>query len=78
MKISETLFAFALPNKGANATDSRTRLLLSHMIDMVHTGKFLQNSRTFEGLLNDLPAVFKDYKIKKNIDLHNEILLQEC
>ena len=31
-----------------------------------------------QGLLKDLPAVFKDYKIMKNVDLHNEILLQEC
>ena len=27
-----------------------------------------------QGLLRDLPAVFKDYKIMKNIDLHIEIL----
>ena len=29
-------------------------------------------------MIIDLPAVFKDYKIMKNIDLHIEILLQEC
>ena len=28
-------------------------------------------------LLKDVPAVFKDYKIMKNVDFHNEILLQE-
>ena len=41
---------------------------------------FIQASlcKTFQGLLKDLPVVFKDYKIKKNVDLHNEILLQEC
>ena len=36
--------------------------------------KVYVNSRTFHELLKDLPAVFK---IMKNIDLHNEILLQE-
>ena len=44
----------------------------------VHIGKFVENSRTFQGLLKDLPALFKDYKIMKNIDLHKAFLLQEC
>ena len=34
--------------------------------------------KTFQELLKDLPAVFKDFKIMKNINLLNEILLQEC
>ena len=45
---------------------------------MVLTGNFVYYSMTLQGLLKDLPAVFKDYKIMKNIDLHNEILLQQC
>ena len=28
--------------------------------DMVHTGKFVYNSRTYQGLLKDFPTVFKD------------------
>ena len=40
---------------------------------------FIQASLSkIQGLLKDLPAVFKDYKVMKNVDLHNEILLQEC
>ena len=35
----------------------------------VHTGKFEQNSRTFQGLLKDTPTVFKDYKFMINADL---------
>ena len=37
---------------------------------MVDTGKFVLNSKTFHGLLKDLPAVFKDYKIMKNIEIY--------
>ena len=44
---------------------------------ILYIGKFVLNSRTFQRLLKDLPAVFKDYKIMKNIDLHKVFLLQE-
>ena len=36
------------------------------------------NSRTFQGLLKDFPTVFKDWKLMKNTDLHNKILLRKC
>ena len=36
--------------------------------------KFKDFSRTYK----DLPDFFKNYKIMKNVDLHNETLLQEC
>ena len=35
----------------------------------------MQNSMTFQGLLKASPAVFKDYKFMKNIDLHFKIKL---
>ena len=59
---------------GAFRAKGRRSLILEH-------GSYRQvcvNSRTFQGLLKDLPAVFKDYKLMKNVDLHNEILIQEC
>ena len=31
------------------------------MVGHFHTGKFVLNSRSFQGLLKDLPVVFKDY-----------------
>ena len=37
-----------------------------------------QNSRTFQGLLKDFSTVFKDWKLKKNTDLHVKILLLKC
>ena len=49
--------------------------LLQHR---VHTGKIVQNSRSFQGLLEDFPTVFKDWKLKKNTDLHVKILLLKC
>ena len=45
---------------------------------MVHTGKIVIYSRTFQGLLKDFPTVFKDLKLKKNTDLHIKILLRKC
>ena len=44
----------------------------------VLTGKFVQNSRTFQGLLKYFPTVFKDRKLTKNTDLHVKILFQNC
>ena len=44
----------------------------------VHTGKYEQISRTFQGLLKASPTVFKDSKLMKNTDLSVKILLQKC
>ena len=41
----------------------------------VQTGKFVPNSRTFQGLHKDSPSVFKDYNFMKNTNLNYKILL---
>ena len=40
------------------------------MVSRVHTGKFVSNSRTFQGLHRDSPSVFKDYNFMKNTKRH--------
>ena len=44
----------------------------------VRTGKYEQNSRTFQGLLKASPTVFKDLMLMKNTDLSVRSLLQKC
>ena len=46
-----------------------------HGFSRVHTGKFMSNSRTLQGLHKDSPSVFKDYNFMKNTNLHYKILL---
>ena len=47
-------------------------------IHQVWTGFIQASMSKIQGLLEDPPTVFKDYKLMKNTDLNVEILLQKC
>ena len=53
-------------------------LYLFHMPDQGSYRQDCVNSRTFQGLLKDIPTVFKDLYLKKNTDLHVKILFLKC
>ena len=39
---------------------SKPLMILCLFETKVHTGKLMSNSRTFQGLLKDIPPIFKD------------------
>ena len=58
---------------------TRKRLIRSYQISPNQVKGFIQASLSkIQGLLKDFPTIFKVWKLKKNTDLHVEILLLKC